>query len=53
VVCRAIALEGVRLLEWTLASTCLSAAWTLEDGEEPELDLAVAKKAAEARRLEV
>ena len=39
-------LDRRRLLEWTLAFTCLSAAWLLEEGEEPQLDLAVARLAA-------
>jgi streptomycin 6-kinase len=34
------------LLKWTLAFTGLSAAWILADGDQPELDLAVAELAA-------
>ena len=39
-------LDRVRLLQWTLAFAGLSAAWILTDGNEPELDLAVAALAA-------
>lgn len=35
-------LDRTRLLEWTLAFTCLSAAWYLGDGDEPVTDLAIA-----------
>jgi streptomycin 6-kinase len=33
--------DPVRLLKWTIALTGLSAAWFLDDGEEPAVDLAV------------
>ena len=36
-----------RLLQWVLAYAGLSAAWTLNDGEPPEIALAVAELAAE------
>lgn len=36
-----------RLLQWVLAYAGLSAAWTLSDGETPEIALAVAELAAE------
>lgn len=39
-------LDRSRLLKWVLAYCGLSAAWHLEDGNEPELDLAVAQIAA-------
>src|SRR5215212_11835965 len=39
-------LDRTRLLQWTLAFTGLSAAWILGDGDQPELDLAVAELAA-------
>ena len=37
--------DVTRLLQWTLAFTCLSAAWILGDGDEPVTDLAVARLA--------
>jgi streptomycin 6-kinase len=46
VVAGAAGLERTRLLRWILAYAGLSAAWILGDGEEPELDLAVAALAA-------
>jgi streptomycin 6-kinase len=46
VVARAAGLERRRLLQWILAYAGLSAAWSLEDGEAPELVLAVARLAA-------
>jgi streptomycin 6-kinase len=39
-------LERKRLLKWVLAFAGLSAAWTVQDGENPELSLAVAEIAA-------
>jgi streptomycin 6-kinase len=36
----------MRLLKWVLAYAVLSAAWSLEDNEGPELALAVAELAA-------
>ena len=41
----AAGLDRTRLLQWTLAFAGLSAAWILDDGEQPELDLAVAELA--------
>ena len=46
VVADAARLDRTRLLQWTLAFTGLSAAWILGDGDQPELDLAVAELAA-------
>ncbi len=46
VVAAAAGLERARLLKWVLAYAGLSAAWTLGDGEQPELALAVAELAA-------
>ncbi len=46
VVAEAAGLERVRLLRWILAYAGLSAAWGLADGDEPELALAVARRAA-------
>jgi streptomycin 6-kinase len=46
VVADAACLDRTRLLKWTLAFTGLSAAWILADGDQPELDLAVAELAA-------
>jgi streptomycin 6-kinase len=46
VVAEAAGLERARLLRWVLAFAGLSAAWIIEDGDEPELDLAVAALAA-------
>jgi streptomycin 6-kinase len=46
VVAAAAGLERARLLQWTLAFAGLSAAWILNDGDEPTLDLAVAEIAA-------
>jgi streptomycin 6-kinase len=42
----AAGLDRTRLLRWTLAFTGLSAAWILDDGGQPDLDLAVAELAA-------
>jgi len=42
----AVGLDRTRLLQWTLAFTGLSAAWILDDGDQPDLDLAVAELAA-------
>lgn len=41
-------LERRRQLQWILTWTCLSAAWFIEDGEEPPLELVIAEKAAAA-----
>lgn len=46
VVADAAGLERGRLLRWVLAYAGLSAAWSLEDGDAPELALAVAELAA-------
>jgi streptomycin 6-kinase len=46
VVAAAAGLDRVRLLKWILAYAGLSAAWTLEEGQQPELALAVAELAA-------
>jgi streptomycin 6-kinase len=51
VVAEAANLERTRLLKWVLAFAGLSAAWVLGDGEEPELDLAVAEIAAAELRV--
>ena len=46
VVAKVAGLERGRLLRWILAWAGLSAAWTLEDGDDPEVALAVAELAA-------
>ena len=46
VVARAAGLERTRLPRWILAYAGLSAAWSLEDGDEPALALVVAELAA-------
>jgi streptomycin 6-kinase len=46
IVADAAGLDRTRLLKWTLAFTGLSAAWILGDGDQPDLDLAVAELAA-------
>jgi streptomycin 6-kinase len=46
VVSEAVGLERVRLLKWILAYAGLSAAWSINDGEDPRLALAVAQLAA-------
>lgn len=46
VVAEAAGLERKRLLQWVLAYAGLSAAWTLEDGANPEQSLTVAELAA-------
>ena len=46
VVAAAAGLERGRLLRWILAFAGLSAAWSLEDGDQPDLALAVAELAA-------
>lgn len=45
-ICHAANLDQARFLEWTVAFACLSAAWILDGGDEPTLDLAVARLAA-------
>jgi streptomycin 6-kinase len=45
VIVDAAVVDRVRLLQWTLAFTGLSAAWILNDGDEPTLDLAIAELA--------
>jgi streptomycin 6-kinase len=45
IVAEAAGLDRVRLQQWILAFAGLSAAWILADGEEPQLDLAVAELA--------
>ena len=45
VIADAAGLDRVRLLRWTLAFAGLSAVWILDDGDEPALDLAIAKVA--------
>jgi len=46
VLAQAAGVERTRLLQWVLAFAGLSAAWILEDGMTPDLDLAVAERAA-------
>ncbi len=46
VVAAAVRLDRARLMQWVLAYAGLSAAWTLEDGEDPRLALTVARVAA-------
>lgn len=46
VVAKVAGLDRTRLLHWILAYAGLSAAWTLEEGDEPIIALAVAKLAA-------
>ncbi|HEU0301129.1 MAG TPA: aminoglycoside phosphotransferase family protein [Longimicrobium sp.] len=46
VVAEAAGLQRTRVLMWILAYAGLSAAWSLEDGDEPEIALAVAELAA-------
>lgn len=46
VVAAAAGLERARLLQWILAYAGLSAAWSLEDGDDPALALAVSEIAA-------
>jgi streptomycin 6-kinase len=48
VTAEAAGLNRVRLLQWTLAFTGLSAAWILGDGDEPALDLTIAELATAA-----
>jgi streptomycin 6-kinase len=45
VIARAAGLDRARLLEWSLAFTGLSAAWSLDRGDDAALDLALAKLA--------
>jgi streptomycin 6-kinase len=42
VICTAAGLSRGRLLRWTLAFSGLSAAWIINDGNHPDLDLAIA-----------
>ncbi len=42
-------LDGDRLRKWVFAYAGLSAAWALEEGEDPELALALARRLAENR----
>ena len=46
VIAEAAGLDRERLVKWALAFAGLSAVWTLEDGAEPEVDLAIAEIAA-------
>jgi streptomycin 6-kinase len=46
VIAEAARLDRARLLKWMLAFVGLSAAWILDDGDKPELDLAIAEIAA-------
>jgi streptomycin 6-kinase len=46
VIAEAAQIERTRLLQWTLAFAGLWAAWIIGNGDEPALDLAVAKRAA-------
>lgn len=46
VIAGAAGVDRVRLLQWTLAFSGLSAVWILDDGDEPALDLAIAGLAA-------
>lgn len=46
VIAKAAGLERTRLLEWLFAFCGLSAAWILEDGDDPAFDLAIARIAA-------
>jgi streptomycin 6-kinase len=46
VIAKASGLERKRLLQWVLAYAGLSAAWFIDDGESPDLPLAVAAAAA-------
>lgn len=48
---QAAGLDRDRLLRWTLAFASLSAVWILGDGDEPVLDLAVARLASAALRV--
>jgi streptomycin 6-kinase len=43
VIAEAAGLDRTRLLQWTLAFAALSAAWIMNDGDEPTLDIAVAE----------
>jgi len=47
-VCALAGLEHRRLLSWILAWTGLSAAWTLEDGGTPEVEIIVGTMASAA-----
>lgn len=44
-IAEAARLERERLLQWTLAFACLSAAWIINDGDEPVSDFAIAEMA--------
>jgi streptomycin 6-kinase len=46
VIAEAAGLDRMRLLKWVLAYAGLSAAWMLEDGHRPDLELTVAELAA-------
>lgn len=50
VIAEASGLDRTRLMKWTLAFTCLSAVWILDEGDTPTLDLAVARLASAALR---
>jgi streptomycin 6-kinase len=45
IVVKETALDCVRTLQWVLAYAGLSAAWSIQDGEDPRLSLAVAEQA--------
>lgn len=48
VIYKAAGVDRERLLRWTLAFTGLSAAWIMNDGDHPALDLAIANLARDA-----
>lgn len=48
IVAEAAGIGHRRLLQWTFALAGLSAAWNLDDGHEPVLDLAIAERAERA-----
>jgi streptomycin 6-kinase len=51
VIAEAAGLDRIRLLQWTVAFTGLSAAWFLSDGKAPDVDMAIAELAkAELKR---
>ncbi|MFM0240896.1 aminoglycoside phosphotransferase family protein [Paraburkholderia phytofirmans] len=50
-VARTAGLDRRRLLQWILAWSGLSAAWILETGEAPDIDMEIGRLAAEALKL--
>ena len=45
---RSLGLPGARILNWAYVHSCISAAWAIEDGDDPTYRLRVAERIGEA-----